>query len=63
MNQRRFDLVAGAIFAVIAIMHLARIVYGWNAVINHWSVPMWASWLAVVIAGCLAYQGLKLNKK
>lgn len=63
MNQKDFSFIAGMIFAIITILHLVRIAYGWNAVINDWSVPMWLSWITIIVAGCLAYQGLKLGKK
>lgn len=59
MNQKTFSLVAGIIFLLIAILHLARSIWGWEAVIAAWQVPMWASWAAVVVAGFLAYQGLR----
>ena len=62
MNQRSFSLVAGIIFVLIAILHLLRIIFGWEAVIAGWAVPHWVSWVAVVIAGYLGYEGLRLSK-
>ena len=62
MNAKSFQLVAGAIFALIALLHLARIVLGWSAVIGEWSVPMGLSWLALVVAAGLAYFGFKLYR-
>ena len=49
--------VSTAIFAVVAIGHLLRAVYGWEVVIGEWSIPLWASWIGVVVAGILAYSG------
>jgi len=34
MSQRSFSLVAGAIFSCIALLHLLRIVFGWEAIIG-----------------------------
>jgi len=59
MNQKTFSLLAGLIFLIIAVLHVARSVWGWDAVIGGWQVPMWVSWVAIVGAGFLAYQGLK----
>lgn len=59
MSQKKFYLTTGSIFLVIAVLHLLRIFNSWSATINNFVVPMWASWLAVIIAGCLSYQGLK----
>ena len=53
--------ITAAIFAIIAVLHLARIVYGWEAMIGSWEMPMWVSWLAVFIAGGLAVKGWKLR--
>ena len=52
-----------AIFTIIAVLHLARIVYGWEAMIGGWEMPMWVSWLTVLVAGGLAVKGWKLRKR
>ncbi|MDP2735671.1 MAG: hypothetical protein Q8P12_05700 [bacterium] len=58
MDTKAFSLTAGSIFLIVGVVHLLRIVFQWEAAIGGWQVPMWASWLAVAIAGFLAYQGL-----
>jgi hypothetical protein len=60
MDQKTFVLIAGVIFAIVALAHLLRILMGWPIVIDNWTVPMWLSWIAVVIAGGLSYFGLSL---
>ena len=52
---------AGVLFLLIALGHLLRIVFGLLFVVQGVSVPMWASAIAVVIAGFLAYHGLRLG--
>jgi hypothetical protein len=52
--------VAGVVFAVVAVLHLLRIYMNWPVVIADWSVPMWVSWVGLVIAGGLAFFGLRL---
>jgi hypothetical protein len=59
MNQKTFSIVAGVIFAVVALVHLVRIYMDWPIVIGDWSVLMWVSWIALVVAGGLAYLGLR----
>ena len=61
MDQRTFVIVASVIFALVALIHLIRIYLGWPAVIGGWSVPMWASWVYLIVAGGLAYFGLRLS--
>ena len=55
MNQKTYYGLTGTIFSLITLLHLSRILMGWEANIGGWDVPMWLSWLAVVIAGYLAY--------
>jgi hypothetical protein len=62
MNQRSFSLLAGIIFIIIALLHLLRIIYGLDPVVEGWTVPKWMSWVAWVVAGYLGFEGLKLSK-
>jgi len=59
MSQKIFSLVAGLIFLLIAVMHVLRLAFTWEVVLNGWSVPMWVSVVAIVIAAYLAFEGLK----
>jgi uncharacterized membrane protein len=59
MNQRAFNLTAGLIFLVIAILQLLRIVFDWSVIIGGWDVPEWVSWVAFLVAGFLAYEGFR----
>jgi hypothetical protein len=60
MNLKTFALLAGVIFAIVALAHLLRIFMAWPIVIDNWTVPMWLSWIALVIAGSLSYFGFTL---
>jgi protein-S-isoprenylcysteine O-methyltransferase Ste14 len=50
-------MVTATLFLVVAIMHLLRIVFGWQVEIGGLSIPSWVSWLGVLVAGALAYLG------
>ena len=50
----------GVIFAAVALLHLVRIYLGWPVMIGDWSVPMWLSWIGLIIAGGLAFFGMSL---
>lgn len=62
MNQKTFSLVTGVIFLVIGFLHVARIIFGWEAVIGGWQVPMWLSWIAAVAGLYLGFQGVRYGK-
>jgi hypothetical protein len=52
--KRPFTSLAAIIFAVIAFVHLLRLIYGWAVTIVGADVPTWTSVLGLVIAGVLA---------
>jgi hypothetical protein len=60
MNQKTFSIVAGVIFALVALFHLVRIYMDWPVMIGGWSV---LSWIGLVVAGGLAFFGLKLAER
>jgi hypothetical protein len=59
MNEKAFSLVAGLIFLLVAIAHLLRLLLRWSVILNGWTVPMWVSAIALVVAGFLAFEGLR----
>ena len=63
MDQKTFAMVAGLIFAVVALFHLVRIFEEWPVVIGDWSVPKSVSWVALIVAGGLALIGLRLSQR
>lgn len=62
MNQKKFSLVAGVIFLVIAVLHLLRIVSGWEVLVAGVSIPLWVNWVGLMVAGYLGYTGIKQSK-
>jgi hypothetical protein len=63
MSQKTFSRVAGLIFLLIAVMHGLRLALKWQVVLNGWTIPMWVSWVALVVAGFLASESLKLGRR
>ena len=59
MNQKTYNLVTGVVFLIIALLHLFRAILGWQAVIGTFVLPIWISWFGLLLAGYLAYQGLR----
>lgn len=62
MKQKTYSILTGVIFLVIAVLHFCRIVNRWDAMIGNLFVPMWASWIALLLAAFLAFQGLRAKK-
>ena len=62
MNRRSYCVVTGIIFIVIALTHLLRIFYGWRVLIGVILVPGWISWVGLIVAGYLGYEGIRLGR-
>jgi hypothetical protein len=62
MTQRTFAFVTAILFSLIALLHAARLVRGWHVTIGDIVVPVWVSWIGLVIAAYLAYEGFRLSK-
>jgi hypothetical protein len=63
MKQGAFVLVTSSIFALVALLHALRFIFGWNVAIGEWNVPVWNSAVGFLIAGYLAVQGFALKRK
>ena len=63
MDAKTFSLMAGVIFAVVALFHLVRIFEEWPVIIGDWSVPKSASWVALIVAGGLALLGFRVGQR
>ena len=59
MTIRTFCTLAAAIFALIALLQLIRIVMGWSVALN----GVWASWIAVIVAGALSFVGFRATMR
>ena len=53
--MKPFTNLAIAIFILIAVLHLLRLVFGWEVTLDGMVVPMWVSIMGFLIAGALAY--------
>jgi hypothetical protein len=53
--MKPFTNIATAIFALIAIMHLIRLILGWEVTVNAVIIPMWVGVLGLIVAVGLAW--------
>ena len=59
METKQLWYVNSALFGLMAVLHLLRLLLQWPASIARWSVPMWLSAVALVAAGLLSYGNYK----
>jgi len=62
MNASSYARLAAIVFAIVAILQLARAVAGWPIAIGTVEAPVWASWVACVVAGILAWLGFSASR-
>lgn len=47
--------IAALLLALVALVHLLRLIFGWDVVIDGWSFPVWGSLIGLIIPGALAF--------
>jgi len=63
MTAKNFSLLAALIFAAVAVLQLIRAVSGAPVTIGTaFSIPLWASWVACVVAAILAWSGFAASR-
>jgi hypothetical protein len=60
MTVRAYAITSSVIFLLVAIVQLLRLVFQWSVVIGDWHLPMWASIIAVLVAGFLSFAGFRI---
>jgi hypothetical protein len=47
----KYVVVSGAVFGVVAVVHVLRAVNQWPVLIGRFDIPVWASWIGAIVAG------------
>ncbi len=63
MKDKQYYTIASIVFTVVAIAHLGRIFFMLEATIGGYSIPLWVSGMAVLLAGYLATRGFMAARK
>ena len=60
MSKHLYLVVSATIFTLVCIAHLVRAINGMPVQIGAYAVPMYVSWIAVVVAGVMAISAVRL---
>ena len=63
MSQSLYFTICGMVFLVVSMGHLARLLFGWEIQIGHWSPPTWVSIVGLIIPGTLSAWGFILASR
>jgi hypothetical protein len=53
--MKPFTTIASVFFTIVAILHLLRLLQGWEIIVNRIHIPMWVSVFGCVIPALLAF--------
>jgi hypothetical protein len=59
MNPSAFRRVAAIVFGIIALAHATRLAIALPVQVGTVSVPVWASWVALLVTGALSIWGFR----
>jgi hypothetical protein len=59
MNIKTYCGVSALLFALVALVHLTRLIYGWSIQVDGSTIPIAVSWAGLIIPGALAAWGFR----
>ncbi|MGV2829360.1 hypothetical protein [Myxosarcina sp. GI1(2024)] len=60
MSEKNYILISATIFALVATLHLIRLLANWTFQIGAVTVPLWGSWLGLFIGATLSIWAFRL---
>tara|TARA_Y100000310_G_scaffold342435_1_gene445694 strand:- start:5384 stop:5575 length:192 start_codon:yes stop_codon:yes gene_type:complete len=63
MDKNQSLLIASVVFGIVGFLHLLRSVFSWEMVISNFNVPLYFSYIAVIVLGYLSWSMYKASKK
>ena len=55
--------LAAIIFGIVALVHLLRSIFSWQLIIGNFNVPLYFSYVVVIVAGYLSWNLYNASKK
>lgn len=61
--QSKYAEVSGTVFGAVAVLQAMRALNHWPVQIGSFAVPVWFSWIAFVVTGCLCVWAFKSKRR
>ena len=61
--SNEYVVVSGAFFGVVAVLHAIRALNHWPVHVGALEIPVWASWIAMVVGGSLCLWAFRSRKR
>ena len=63
MGNKTYLAISAAIFGLVAVGHILRVIFNWSFAIGGWSAPISASWIALFAAAAMCVWAISLAIK
>lgn len=63
MAHKKYCLLSGVLFALVALAHLIRIINGMSVQVDDYLVPMSVSWIGTVVPAALAVWAFQIARQ
>lgn len=63
MDHKKYCVVSGTLFALVALAHLLRIVADMPVQVDDFAIPMWVSWIATIVPAGLAFWAFRIARQ
>ena len=63
MGLKSYLVVTAILFMLVAAVHVARLFLGWTVVIGGWDVPVWVSWLTLIVLVAMATYAVRMLRR
>lgn len=54
-SERTLLKITGIVFLVVALAHLTRLMFNADIILGGFEIPLWLSWVGVIVTGYLSY--------
>lgn len=62
MGHKEYCVASGILFSLVALAHLLRIVFAVPVQVDEFDVPMFVSWVGLVVPTGLAFWAFRLSR-
>jgi hypothetical protein len=59
----KYAVVSGVLFGVVAVIQAVRALNQWSVHVGTLEIPVWASWVAMVVTGSLCVWAFRFARK
>jgi protein-S-isoprenylcysteine O-methyltransferase Ste14 len=61
--MKPFTTIGAIVFAIMALVHLYRLIHPFDLVVGDWSAPQWVSIVGLLVAGILSIKQWRESRR